>query len=61
MGNRHIYKMFHTHPTPIPYVPGEPKLSDYFITEIFRKLLTAHAKLNIHETAQFMEIYMVLV
>ena len=38
-------------------LPGEPKLSDYFITEIFQKLLTAHAKLNIHEIAQFMEIY----
>ena len=43
------------------YVPGEPKLRDCFITEIFRKLSTANAKLNIHEIAQFMEIYIVLV
>ena len=34
---------------------GEPKLSDYLTIEIFWKPLTVHAKLNVLETAKFME------
>ena len=43
------------------YVPGGTELSDYFIIEIFRELSTSDAKFDVHEIAQLMEIYVVLV
>ena len=39
---------------------GEPKLSDCFVNEIFRKLLTSHVKFDIQEIPQPMKIDMVL-
>ena len=42
-------------------IPGEPKLSDYFMNKIFRELSTSYAKFDVHEIARLMEIYTMLV
>ena len=40
-------------------IPGEPKVSDYFKSEVSYELIVTYAQFFFHVKAQFMEIYVV--